>query len=405
MVQKGKNIVVVGTMDTKAEEALYLKELITKMGHNPLLMDTGISGEVPFQPDFPREKVALGTGRSLEEIWASAGGYSDILVAMAKGATSVLQDLAAKGEVHGVLSIGGSLGTSQALAIMRELPLTLPKLGLSTVSFLSQAISTDMVAIDQTMMQSIADLWGINRITRMALQRAAGAICGIVEAQEEVVETNPLVAISCLGIHHYVDRCRALLQEKGYEPVVFHSVGNNHLEKLVRRGYFSGVLDLSAYELINHVCGGLAQGWEDKFLAATETGTPQVLAPGAIDFFPLPVLEPLSEEHKKRIVLVHGMVNLIKSTPQEQEEHAILVAEKINKAKGPTFVLIPLRGFSRLDQSKDMPFYEPEAGKRYSNVLKQKVSNPLVKIEEIDAHINDDAFAERATALLLSVMS
>jgi uncharacterized protein (UPF0261 family) len=406
MVQKGKNIVIVGTMDTKAEEALYAKELIKGRGHNPLVIDVGIGGEVSFQPDFSREEVALATGRSLDEIRTSAGaeGYSDVLFAMAKGATSIIQGLAAEGKIDGLLSIGGSLGTSQALAIMRELPLDFPKLALSTVAFVSQAITSDMVSMDQAMMQSVADLWGINRITRMALQRAAGAICGMAEAQaeKEEAEEKPLVGISCLGVHHYVDRCRSLLEEKGYELVVFHSVGTGTLEKLVGQGYFSGVLDLSAYELVNQVCGGIVRSGEIKFTAAGERGIPQVIGPGALDFFPLYAAEPLSAEHSKRTHLLHGMVNLIKTTPQEQETIATLLAERVNKTKGPTVVLVPLEGFSRLDRGKEAPFYEPGAGRRFADVLKEKVSNPLVEIEEIEGHINDPVFAERATASLLA---
>lgn len=405
MEKEGRNIVIVGTMDTKWEEALYSKELIKKKGFNPLIMDIGIGGEVPFQPDFPRAEVALATGRSLEEIRTTAGpaGYSDVLAAMAEGGTRIIKRLTAEGRLSGLLSIGGSLGTSQALEIMRDLPMDFPKLALSTVAFVSQAITADMVSMDQAMMQSTADLWGMNRITRMALQRAAGAICGMAKADEEkeAEEEKPLVGISCLGVHHYVDLCRSLLEEKGYESVVFHSIGTCILERLIRQGYFCGVLDLSAYELVNQVCGGIVRNGEEKFKPASEKGIPQVIAPGALDFFPMYATEPLSAEHTKRRHLLHAMVHLVKTTPPEQERIATLLAEKINKTKGPTAVLVPLEGFSRLDHGKEAPFYEPGAGRRFMNVLKEKISNPLVEVEAIEAHINDPAFAQRATASLL----
>ena len=130
-----------------------------------------------------------------------------------------------------------------------------------------------------------------------------------------------------------------------------------------------------------------------------------MIALGAMDFFPLFISDPIPAKLKERIIIPHGLVNLIKTSPEEQEKIATLIAEKINKATAPTVVLVPLKGFSRLDSSKEMPFYEPGAGRRFFGVLKQKVSNPVVQIEEIDAHINDDAFAERATALLVSKMS
>ena len=405
MGQKGKNIVVIVTLDTKGEEALYLKKLIKKRGHHPLVMDIGIGGAVPFQPEFTREEVALVTGSSLEEIRKSTHTHWDVLAAMAMGAKSIIQNLIAQGKIDGLLSIGGGLGTTQASIIMPELPLNVPKLILSTVAFVPGAINSEMVSIDQAMMQSASDLWGLNSITRMALQRAAGAICGMVEEQEEEGEEKPRVAISTLGLHTYVGRCKSLLLENGYEPVVFHSIGTGGLEKLVRQGYFMGTLDLSCYELVSYVCGGIAKGGEEKFTAACEKGIPQVISSGGLDFFPLFASQPIPAELKKRTVFSQGMVNLIKTTLQEQEKTATLLAEKINKASAPAVVLVPLGGFSKLDRSKEMPFYEPEAGRRFVTVLKEKVSNPLVEIEEIEAHINDLVFAERATTLLLGKMS
>jgi uncharacterized protein (UPF0261 family) len=403
--QKGKNIVVVVTLDTKGEEALYLKKLIKRRGHHPLVMDIGIRGAVPFQPDFTREEVALATGRSLEEIRKSMRTHSDVLTAMAMGAKSIIQNLIAQGKIDGLLSIGGGLGTTQASMIMPDLPLKVPKLILSTVAFVPGAINSEMVSIDQAMMQSASDLWGLNSITRMALQRAAGAICGMAEEQEEKEgEEKPRVAISTLGVHTYVDQCKSVLIEKGYEPIVFHSVGTGALEKLIKQGYFMGTLDLSCYELVSYVCGGIVKGGEEKFTAACEKGIPQVIGSGGLDFFPLFASQPIPAELRKRTVFSQGMVNLIKTTPQEQEKIATLLAEKINKASAPIVVLVPLGGFSRLDRSKEMPFYEPGAGRRFVSVLKEKVSSPFVEIEEIEAHINDPIFAERATALLLCKM-
>jgi uncharacterized protein (UPF0261 family) len=398
--------VIIGTLDTKGEEALYLKELIKKRGHHPLIMDIGIGGAVPFRPDFTREEVARVTGRSLEEIRKSTHTHSDVLATMAMGAKSIIQNLIAQRKIDGLLSIGGGLGTTQASMIMSELPLNVPKLILSTVAFVPGAINSETVSIDQAMMQCASDLWGLNSITRMALQRAAGAICGMVEEQEEKEgEEKPRVAISTLGVHTYVDQCKSMLMQKGYEPVVFHSIGTGGLERLVRQGYFMGTLDLSCYELVSYVCGGIVKGGEEKFTAACEKGIPQVISSGGLDFFPLFASQPIPAELRKRTVFSQGMVNLIKTTPQEQEKIATRLAEKINKTSAPTIVFVPLGGFSRLDGSKEMPFYEPGAGRRFVTVLKEKVSNPLVEIEEIEVHINDPVFAERATALLLSKMS
>jgi uncharacterized protein (UPF0261 family) len=403
MGREGKNIVVIGTMDTKSEESLYLAELIRRRGHNPLLMDVGTGGTVSIKPDFTREEVALATGRSLGEILKSGSDYTDALLTMAKGAKSIIEDPQRK--IDGVLTIGGSTGTSQALVIMKDLPLRIAKLALSTVALVAEIIGTEAVAIDQTMMRTVADLWGLNRITRLALQRAGGAICGMVEEQTEVEGGRPAVAISALGTVTYVDRCKSMLEEKGYEPIVFHSVGTGAFEKLVRQGYITGTLDLSCYELLNLVAGGVVNGGEDKFTAATEKGIPQVISLSGLDFFPWPLTVPLPEHLVNRTKVRHGgLFYIVKTSPEEKIETAVRMAEKINKATAPVTVLVPLRGFSSVDRSEEMPFYDPGAGLRFAAVLKEKVSNPLVVIEEMDVHINDPEFAERATSLLLKIM-
>ena len=183
-----KTIVVLATLDTKAEEALYLKELIKKRGHNPLVMDIGTSRDHSVHADFTNEELAQAIGRSLEEIRAGVDHYPEVLMALSTGGQKIIQDLLSQGKIDGLLSVGGGIGTVAAIKIMRELPLTIPKLALSTLAFVG-TYTFDMVSLDQTMMQSVADLYGINRITKISLQRAAGAICGMAEAHEDKGET------------------------------------------------------------------------------------------------------------------------------------------------------------------------------------------------------------------------
>lgn len=406
MGRKGKNIAVVVTLDTKGEEARYLKGLIERRGHRALVIDVGIRGALLFKPDFNREKVASATGSSLEKIVSGAPTHSHALAAMASGAKTIIKQLISEKKIDAVLSIGGGLGTTQASIIMPELPLSIPKLTLSTVAFVAGAMSGEMVSIDGSMMQSPADLWGVNSLTKIALQRAAGAICGMAEEQDEkeAGEANR-VAISTLGLHSYVDQCKSLLIENGYEPVVFHSIGTGALEKLVRQGYFSGALDLSCYELVSFVSGGIVRGGEEKFTAACEKGIPQVIGLGGLDFFPLFSYQPIPARLRGRTVFAQGMVNLIKTSPPEQRKIADLLAQRLGKARVPTVVLVPLKGFSKLDSGRGTPFYEPGAGRRFAEVLKEKLSNPLVRLEAMEAHINDPAFAERATALLVGMMA
>ena len=395
-----RNIVILVTLDTKSEEAFYLHRLIMERGHNPVIMDIGISGEAPSGPrGFAREDVARSAGcRSMEEMRARSRDYNDSLSMMAMGAKKLLGDLIAEGRLDGLISIGGSLGNAQALRIMRELPFRIPKIAVSTVAFIGELITIEMVSVDQAMMQTVADLQGINHITKMILERAAGAICGMVEIQRTADEEHkPLVAISALGVHDYVPHCKSLLMEKGFELVVFHSVGTGALEKMIRQNYFEGVLDLCCYELVSLVCGGPVRGGKEKFVAACEAEIPQVISVGAMDFFPWPVGWLVPAKFKKRPMISHADANLVKTTPPEQRKIAAVLAERMNHAKAPAVVLVPMRGFSRLDRGERAPFYDEGAGGRFIRALKKGLSNPLVEVREVDAHINDPLFAEAAS--------
>jgi uncharacterized protein (UPF0261 family) len=408
MDQTGKNIVILVTLDTKSEEAFYLQRLIMEKGHNALTMDIGISGETPAgQHGFTREEVARSAGRSsMEEVRTKSQGYADSLSTMAEGAKRLVENLIAEGRLDGLISIGGSLGNSQALKIMKELPFRIPKIAVSPVAFIGELINIEMVSVDQVMMQTVADLQGVNHITNMILERAAGAICGMVETQRTAHdEHKPLVAISALGVHDYVPNCKRALMKKGYELVVFHSVGTGALEKMIRQKYFRGVLDLSCYELVNHVCGGPVRGGKEKFVAACETKIPQVVSPGALDFFPWPVSWPVPAKFKKRRTISHADATLVKTTHSEQREIATLMSERLNNAQAPVAILVPMRGFSRLDRGEEAPFYDEGAGKKFSRILKNNLHNPLVETKEVDAHINDPLFAEIASEWLSHLLT
>ncbi len=405
MEKKNKHIVVIATLDTKSEEAKYLKDLISERGHNPLVINGGIFGHSTFTPDINHGEVAEAAGRTIKEI-QSFKGEGEAISAMALGVANIMQNLLSEGKVDGIIAIGGSMGTSLGLKVMQQLPISIPKIMLSSIAF-TPMITPESVSIDQVMMQSVGDLWGLNRITKMALQRAAGAICGMVEEQKkEDAGEKPVIAITTLGVHNYADYCKPLLLGKGYEPVVFHSVGTNACEKLIRQGYINGLLDLSIHELVNFVCSGSIKGGEEKITAACEQGIPQVIAPGALDFFTWAgTRETLLQNFRHRNVHMHNpLVYLVQTTPEEKKEIARLLLERVNKTNGPTVFLVPLQGFSRLDR-EGMPFYDPAAGKEFAGVLKQGSTNRLVEAVEIDAHINDAVFAEKAAELLLEKMS
>ena len=402
---KEKNIILVATLDTKSAEAAYLKDLINKRGHRAFVIDAGILGEPAFKPEITNEEVAKAAGSRIEEI-QNLGSEGEAMACMVRGVSAILNDLHSEGKMDGIIAFGGTMGTSLGLGIMRPLPMDIPKLMLSSIAFTSM-VHPESVSIDQTMMQTVSDLWGLNYITRMVLERAAGAICGMVEEQKKRgTKDKQIVAVTTLGVHYYADLCQKLLAKGGYEPVVFHAMGTNACEKLIRQGYIHGLLDLSIYELVNYVCNGAVGGGEDKITAATETGIPQVVAPGGLDFFTWAGQRDTLPPHLQgRKTHMHNpLVCLVQSSAEEKEEVAHLMAERLNRAKETAVVLVPLRGFSSMDPV-GKPFHVADAARVFTENIKKGLKNRLVEIIEIDAHINDTAFAEKATNLLLEMMT
>ncbi len=396
-----KRIVVIATLDTKGEEAAYMKSLITERGHIPLLIDAGVfSGQYSSVADVRNDKVANSVGLTIEKI-RNSKDEGEAISLMIEGVSSVVEQLLIEDKIDGLVSIGGSMGTSLGLKVMQNISFNIPKLMVSTIAF-TPIVPPGSASIDQIMMQTIADLRGLNTITKMVLKRAVGAICGAVEEQSrEASKEKPAVGISGLGGHKIVEYCRSLLKEKGYEPINFPSTGTNALEKLIMDGFFDGVLDISIFELVNLVCGGHIKGGEQKLVAACEKGTPQVIAPGALDFFAwMGGSDTLPCKYKDRYIHPHNpLVDLIATS--EEEKIAVLeqIIERVNRARGPTVLLIPLKGFSRLDE-EGMPFHNPGMGKKVFDILKQGITNNRVEVIEIDAHINDPIFAETAVNLI-----
>lgn len=401
---KGKKIVIIATLDTKGEEANYLKNLVIEKGHISTVIDSGVFSNHFCEADISNEKVAESIGLTIQDIRNSKDEGAAISL-MIKGVTTVIQQLLAEDNIDGILAIGGSMGTSLGLKVMKNIPVRIPKLMLSTVAF-TPYIVPDSVTIDMVMMQTITDLRGINSVIKPILKRAVGAICGMVESGEEEVKQKPVVGLTGLGGHEVVEKCRPFLIERGYEPVIFHSVGTNACEQMVTEGFVDGLLDFSVFELVNLICGGEVKGGELKITAACEKGIPQVIAPGALDFFSWSGgLDTLPVQFKDRKNHIHNpLVVLIPTTTEERIAVAKEMIERINKAIVPTVLLVPLKGFSRQD-NKDKPFYNPGEGQKIFEMFKHGIKNSLVDVVSLDAHINDTIFAETAVRLLAGKFS
>jgi len=403
-----KTVLLIATFDTKEEEALFLKKRIEAKGVSVLTMDAGILAPPRAPVDIDQKQVARRGGIPLEEAVATRD-KGKCLLNMVRGAEIISKELYDQGRFHGVIGIGGAQGTEIGCAAMRALPTGVPRLAVSTVASGRATFGPFVGTKDITMMHSVTDMQGLNFLTKRILENAAGAICGMVKSLDEhpMTPDGIPVALSMLGTTTPgALRCKRALEGKGYEILTFHQNGTGGIamEDMIRDGFFKGVLDLNLHEIGDRFLGGLHGSIrEDRLEAAGAVGIPQVVAPGSINYVVLGPLDSLAQEWRSRKLIVHNAnLTLVRLTPEELREVGKIVAEKLNRAKGPTRVFIPLKGFSYPDR-EGLPHWEPEGNQAFINSLKTHL-NPSIPVVELNAHINDPEFIDPVTEAFLLMM-
>ena len=397
-----KTIIILGAMDTKGLEFSYLNEHLKGKGFNTIVVDAGTRGRPLLQPDIDRDKVAAAAGATVEEV-AHAGGEAKAMETMSQGAIKVAEKLYHSGKLDGIISLGGSLGTSLGTAVMRALPFGVPKVMVSTMA---SGDTHDYVGTkDIAMIYSVTDIIGLNRLTKRVLANAAGAIEGMVASDiGHQPATKPLIALTALGTQRCVLEAKDILEQKGYEAVIFHTVGSGgrSFEATIEEGLVDGVLDLTTNELTNNLFGGTLDAGPSRLEAAGKKGIPQVIGPGIIDIIDFPV-EAVPQNFRDRKLIKHNPFLVV--APLNKDEMALVatvMAEKLNKATGPTAVIMPNKGFSP-GGKKGRPFHDPERDEFFIKTLKENL-RPDITFVEVDAYINDPIVAEKATSLLLGFM-
>ncbi|MFB6140784.1 MAG: Tm-1-like ATP-binding domain-containing protein [Halosimplex sp.] len=387
------SVVIVGTLDTKGEEIAFARDVIEAQGVDVHLVDVGVMGEPEIEPDTSASEVAEAAGTTLDAL-REAGDRGEAIEAMGEGAAAVATRLHEAGVLDAVLGLGGSGNTSIATAAMRELPVGVPKLMVSTMA--SGDTEPYVGSRDVMMLYSVADVEGLNQLSRRVIANAALAVVGMVANEPDVeVEDRPTIGITMFGVTTpCVQTAREYLEERGYETIVFHATGTGGraMESLIEEGVIDGVLDVTTTEWADELVGGVLSAGPDRLDAAGAAGIPQVVSVGALDMVNFGPRDSVPEEFEGRQFHVHNpQVTLMRTTPEETAELGEIVAEKLNAATGPTALALPLGGVSMLDVEGE-DFHDPEADAALFDALRENLDAD-VELLELEAAINDEAFA------------
>jgi uncharacterized protein (UPF0261 family) len=393
-MRKEGTVVVVATLDTKGEEAAFVRDHVAAWGLRTILIDPGVLGDASVKADISRQEVARAAGATLESL-LDRGDKGFAIATQTQGLRKIVSALHAEDRLDGIVGLGGGQGTSIGTAAMRVLPIGLPKLMLSTVASGLFQFGPYVGTKDICMMHSVTDVLGLNTISRPILRNAANAIAGMVLGLEvERKATNPAVAITMLGITTPCVMCvKAKLESLGYEVVPFHAngTGGSALEQLNAQARFAGVVDLSTHEVIDHQNGGLA-GAPGRLEALTRTAIPAVVSVGGSDYVLFESIEKAPERFQARQHMVHNaQMTCFAPTPDEMRAAAREMIERLNRALGPTIVVLPGKGFSRPNRAGS-PLYVPEGNQAVLNEFRTALC-PEVSVIQADLHINDPEFA------------
>ena len=394
-----KQLLIIATLDTKGRETEFVHNCAQTLGVNPIIMDIGVLGDPPIAPDISKMDLAAATGVNLPDLIQKKDRAKSVQ-AMEDGGAILAQRLRNEGKLDGIIGLGGGTGTAIVSSIMRTLPFGLPKVIVSTVA--SRDIRQFIGTKDIVMFHSVADLLGFNEFIRLILKQATHAVCGMIEGTSALGKDKPMIGVTAYGINSGVAlNAEPFLVSKGYEMLGFHAngCGGMAMEELVAEGRIAGVLDFNPHEIADEMFGGYCKGiGPSRLETAGRMGIPLVFAPGGLDNAVFSPVYPMPESLKGRRIHGHDTRFCVRMEQEEMKAFARIIADKLNKSKGFTHVLIPLKGWSDADK-EGAALYDPSVDEVFTKTLKELLL-PHVPIEEIDLHISDPNFALRAVDIL-----
>ena len=400
----GKTIAVLATLDTKGVEAQFIREQITEAGNAAVVIDAGVTGEPKCSPDITREAVAREGGVELSDLLENPTRERSAPV-MALGATRHVLRLYEEGKIDGIIAMGGTQGTTLCTAVMRELPYGFPKVMVSTMASGNVAPWVDIK--DITMMFSVADIFGLNPVTRKILANAAGAVCGMAESDITLEkQEKPLVAVTTVGIttKGAMKACE-VLKQAGYETIVFHAIGpgGRAMEQMMKEGLIGAVLDYSTIEVSNWLFDALLNGGEERCTWGGKLGIPQVFAPGAIEVMVYNEPETVPPPFNTRRLVRHSpKITDVRLDTDEMKQTAEELAKRLAHTKTPSYFMIPLKGFD----SYDVPggeFWDPAADRAFVETLIKGIPKNIEVVQR-DCNIEDPEFAQECAEKLIELI-
>ncbi len=396
-----KTVALVGTFDSKGAEYLYVKGLLNDVGVDVLTIHSGVFESV-FTPDIDNVEVARAVGGDIKEL-AREKDRARSTAMLAKGIEVLLPRLFEEGKFDGVLSFGGSGGTSVVTPGMRALPIGVPKLMVSTVA--GGDVSVYVGTSDIMMYPSIVDVAGLNSLSIKIFSNAAHAMAGMLKFEaRRNTEKKPLIAATMFGVTTpCVDAAREYLEERGYEVLVFHATGTGGLamENLIASGFFEGVLDLTTTEWCDELFGGILAAGKQRMDAAAKHGVPQVVSVGALDMVNFGPYDSVPKKYQGRNFYRHNpTTTLMRTTKEENTQLGKIIAQKINQSTGPAALILPLGGVSMIDKEGE-PFYGKEEDAALFEAIRANVDTDRAELIELDCHINDAQFARAAAQKLI----
>ena len=394
-------ILVIGTYDTKDDELHYICDRIRSQGGAVISMDVSVLGDPSAPTDISKHQVAEAGGSSIQAA-IDSGEENTAMQIMARGAAVLTSQLHAEGKIHGMLALGGTMGTDLALDCAQALPLGVPKYVVSTVSF-SPLIPADRLSPDIQMILWAGGLYGLNSVCKSSLSQAAGAVLGAANAVEKPSADRPVIGMMSLGSSclKYMKLLRDPLEARGFEVAVFHATGMGGMafEALARQGYFAAVMDFALPEVSNLMVGSVVNAGTDRLTNAGAQGIPQIVSPGCADLIDFAGWQEIPAAYADRPFHAHN--RLIKSSGLAPDERRALVrdvAERLSTAKGPVHVLMPTQGVEEWDKEGG-PAYDPEGLAAMVDEMGKAIKAPA-ELTMLDCHINDQAFADAALAIL-----